>query len=168
MTKIMGAALLVSAGVLFGYGRAQRMWARAALLRELGAAVMRMHGAVEARQSLRHICSAMSGQFTGECGSFFEKLGASLGALGESGLGELWERCARESFGSALTERELAPFLRLGSSLGSGEGALLALAQCERELERAAECAEASAARDGRMWTALGAALGSAAAIVLI
>ena len=35
-------------------------------------------------------------------------------------------------------------------------------------LERAAECAEASAARDGRMWTALGAALGSAAAIVLI
>ena len=55
----MGAALLVSAGVLFGYGRAQRMWARAALLRELGAAVMRMHGAVEARQSLRRICSAM-------------------------------------------------------------------------------------------------------------
>ena len=159
--------MLISVGVLLGRGRAQRLFERAELLRRLGTAVLVMSGEAEARHSLSHICARLGAERSAS-GEFFRELGASLHELGESGLDELWERCARDTLAPPLTERDLSPLLRLGRALAAGECAGRSFELCSRELERLAVSAGECAERDGRVWTAMGFALGCAAAIVLV
>lgn len=160
--------MLAATGVILGSGRASGLWARAALLRNLTAAIELLRCETLSRNPLSRIASKLAVTLDGKCGEFFALLNKGLSDLPEKGLALLWQECAEKCFGTALTKTELSEFNNLAAVIATGEEPERGFLRCLAELSRHAEEAERIALRDGRMWTSLGLGLGLMLAIVIV
>lgn len=164
--RALGALLLSMGGLLVGLSAAGRLRTRARALREMEKTMALAGYAIgRFRMTTPALAGELAGSAPGAGAALFARLAAAMKARGDLPLDTLW-RGALEDVEPAARSCLLAFGAVLGR-YGAGEQ-MQAAERCRMELDTLAAAAEEQAARSGRVYVAVGAAVGTAAAIVML
>lgn len=164
--KVLGALMLFLGALAAGLCAAARLRGRARQLRELERTMALAGYAIgRFRLSTPALAGELARSAPGMGAVLFARLAAALETQGERSLEELWQEAANGADCAAQP-----CLLAFGAVLGryGAEEQARAAEHCRQELDALAAQAAENAARSGRVYVALAAAAGAAAAIVML
>ena len=169
--RLLGAALIVLGGGVWGWTQRARLRQRETALAAVCAALAQLRAEiVERRAPIREIAHTLRENAPAPCRAWFAALADELDAEDTAGFAGLWRRVLETRAALPLRRDELEPLCLLGLSLGRydapEQGA--AIDRCLCEMERAHARAREDTQTRGRLYSGLGLAAGALLAVVLL
>ena len=168
-SRLIGAALILLAGLGLGLQLCALRRRQLATLRELETALGLLQSELETSvRPTAQLCAVLLARSCGETRAFFQTVEDSLPLLGEKCFEELWTAAAESCLGH-LRREDRQSLERLGQSLGRYELSrqLQALTLCREELQRSWEQGCTALPEQNRLTVGFGLA-GAAMLLILL